>query len=352
MPRHSFVRNVKLSDVTGRIDYIQNPKRQEHLYAVYETAPEKFWELLAKQNRFDFGRSGTKGQCIEARELVIALPEVLREKDPDELLRLFTEAFREKYGVYCVSALHHNRDMTNYHIHLIYSERKLKDRVEEKVASRNMFYNEIGRHVRTKKEIMDADGKIRPGCYIIPKGMVYEYSGFEAKGKLFKQRYFTDEARGFFTGLINELVPEEDKLTVFPRGGPFLATQKIGKNNPKEAEIRKSNEVRQEWNAVVSNAMMRGMPIEDLKEMKEKLIVEPVAGSIKKHGKNPARFIRILKKAVAVLIEKARSFRPSILASLERFKDESAKQDRKRRSVREAVKDQERIPERSRRKSR
>ena len=240
----------------------------------------------------------------------------------------------------------------NYHIHLIYSERKLRDLVEEKVATRNMFYDETGRHVRTKKEILDADGNVRPGCYIVPKGMVYEYSGFQPKEKLFKQRSFTDEARGFFTGLINELVPEEDKLTVFPRGGPFLATQKIGKNNPKEAEIRKSNEVRQEWNAAVSGAMMRGMPVEDLKEMKKKLIIEPVAGSIKKHGKDPARFIRILKKAVVVLIEKARSFRPSILASLERFKDESAKQDRKRRSVREAVKDRERIAERSRKKSR
>ena len=283
---------------------------------------------------------------------MIALPEALQEKDPDGLLKLFTDAFKEKYGVECVSALHHNKAMTNYHIHLIYSERKLKDRVEEKVASRNMFYDEIGRHVRTKKEILDVVGNIRLGCYIVPKGMVYEYSGFQPKEKLFKQRSFTDEARGFFTGLINELVPEEDKLTVFPRGGPFLATQKIGKNNPKEAEIRKSNEVRQEWNAAVSGAMMRGMPVEDLKEMKKKLIIEPVAGSIKKHGKDPARFIRILKKAVVVLIEKARSFRPSILASLERFKDESAKQDRKRRSVREAVKNRERIAERSRKKSR
>lgn len=352
MPRHSFVRHIKLGDVKGRIDYIQNPKRQEHLYAAYDTAPETFWPLLAKQNRFDHRRSGTRGDCIEARELMIALPEALQEKDPDGLLKLFTDAFKEKYGVECVSALHHNKAMTNYHIHLIYSERKLKDRVEEKVASRNMFYDETGRHVRTKKEILDVDGNIRPGCYIVPKGMVYEYSGFQPKEKLFKQRSFTDEARGFFTGLINELVPEEDKLTVFPRGGPFLATQKIGKNNPKEAEIRKSNEVRQEWNTAVSGAMMRGMPVEDLKEMKKKLIIEPVAGSIKKHGKDPARFIRILKKAVVVLIEKARSFRPSILASLERFKDESAKQDRKRRSVREAVKDRERIAERSRKKSR
>lgn len=107
-----------------------------------------------------------------------------------------------------------------------------------------------------------------------------------------------------------------------------------------------------EWNAAVSDAMMRGMPVEDLKEMKKKLIVEPVAGSIKKHGKDPARFIRILKKAIVVLLEKARSFRPSILASLERFKAESAEQDRKRKTPRKVVKDRERIPERSRRKSR
>ncbi|MZK44804.1 hypothetical protein [Dorea sp. BIOML-A1] len=33
--RHSFIRQNKLSDVAGRIDYISNPKRQEHLYATY-----------------------------------------------------------------------------------------------------------------------------------------------------------------------------------------------------------------------------------------------------------------------------------------------------------------------------
>ena len=33
--RHSFIRQSKLSDVAGRIDYISNPKRQEYLYATY-----------------------------------------------------------------------------------------------------------------------------------------------------------------------------------------------------------------------------------------------------------------------------------------------------------------------------
>ena len=43
--RHSFIRQSKLSDVEGRIDYISNPKRQEYLYATYQTegATPEFW---------------------------------------------------------------------------------------------------------------------------------------------------------------------------------------------------------------------------------------------------------------------------------------------------------------------
>ena len=76
MARHSFIRMYKLPDVCGRVDYISNPKRQEHLYATYETQPREYWRLLAKENRDDFFRSGTEGTCIEAREFIIALPEV------------------------------------------------------------------------------------------------------------------------------------------------------------------------------------------------------------------------------------------------------------------------------------
>lgn len=216
------------------------------------------------------------------------------------------------------------------------------------MASRNMFYDEKGRHVRTKKEILDNGGNVRSGCYIIPKGMVYEYSGFHPKEALFKQKYFTDEVRGFFTGLINQLVPEEEKLSVFPRGGPFLATQKIGNNNPRAEEIRESNAARQEWNEAVSDAMMRGMPTEDLKQMKKKLIVEPVARSIEKHGKDPARFTRILRKAISLLIEKARSFRPSVLADLVRMKREAKQKNEQRKSVARVDIKQERIPAKNR----
>ena len=67
----SFVQHTKLTNVAGRIRYISSEEEQEYLYAVYDTAPEGFWQDLARENQRDYKRSGTSGQCIEARELII-----------------------------------------------------------------------------------------------------------------------------------------------------------------------------------------------------------------------------------------------------------------------------------------
>lgn len=56
----------------------------------------------------------------------------------------------------CVSALHHNKRKTNYHIHLIFSERELLPEPIEMIATRNMFYNEQKKHVRTKKKELES----------------------------------------------------------------------------------------------------------------------------------------------------------------------------------------------------
>ena len=152
MPRHSFIQMTKLPDVRGRVDYISNPKRQEHLYATYSTVDPEFWKYLSEQAQYDFRKSNQKnGKCIEARELVIALPEKLQTADPALVLKLFTETFRTKYDVQCTAALHHNKTKTNYHIHLIFADRMPLEETEIKYAPRNMFYDENGRHVRTKK---------------------------------------------------------------------------------------------------------------------------------------------------------------------------------------------------------
>ena len=73
--RNSFIQMSKLTNVKGRISYISSHARQENLYAVYETTDRNFWKELAKCNQEEFKKSGTEGNCTEARELIIALPE-------------------------------------------------------------------------------------------------------------------------------------------------------------------------------------------------------------------------------------------------------------------------------------
>ena len=86
--RNSFIQMTKLSNVKGRITYISSHAKQENLYAVYETTERKFWRELAKCNQEEFVKKRTEGKCIEARELIIALPESFTEYQPDRLLQL------------------------------------------------------------------------------------------------------------------------------------------------------------------------------------------------------------------------------------------------------------------------
>lgn len=193
MQRNSFIQMSKLSNVKGRITYISSHAKQENLYAVYETTERSFWRELAPCNQHEFQKSGTKGKCIEARKLIIALPEDLVQYEPEYVLEQFTKHFRYRYGVECISALHHNKAKTNYHIHLIFSERKVLDEPIVKTATRNTFYDESGKRVRTKKEILDENGNVRKKCKIIKKGEIYEKMLFTVKDA--KQR-LGDIARG------------------------------------------------------------------------------------------------------------------------------------------------------------
>ena len=312
----------KLPNVRGRITYISSHAKQENLYAVYETTDRSYRTELARCNQQEFKKSGTEGKCMEARELIIALPESFPELyNPDKLLRLFTDRFHEKYNVECISALHHNKRKTNYHIHLIFSERELLPQPTEKVATRNMFYDEHGNHVRTKKEILDENGAVRKGCKVVKKGDVYERTMFTAKNKLFKQEGFVDEAKHFYTDIINLLIKDEkEKLHVFDRNGLYLATKKIGKNNPKAEQIQTDNEVRMKWNREVDRALVSEVPEEQIRQIKQEYITDRIKLSVGAFGDKPERLSGIIISAVAALtlliykvVEKARELKAKLL---------------------------------------
>lgn len=300
--RHSFIQMSKLTNLKGRINYISSHARQENLYAVYDTTEQKFWRELAKCNQEEFEKSGTGGKCIEARELIIALPESFVDYEPDMMLKLFVEHFKRSYEVECVGALHHNKRKTNYHIHLIFSERRLLEEAIEKVASRNMFYNENGKRVRTKKEIMDDEGHVKKGCRIIPKGTVYERKIFTTKDSKFKNEAFLNEVKCSYTELINIYVKDKkEKLQVFDRSSPYLAMKKIGKNNPKAGQIESDNGVRQRWNQTVDRALIGGIAEEKIMDIKQTEIVNKAKSSIQKQGRQPQLFMAIVQLAIVAL---------------------------------------------------
>lgn len=300
--RNSFIQMSKLTNLKGRISYISSKARQENLYAVYETTDRKFWTELARCNQEEFKKSGTEGTCIEARELIIALPESFVEYETDKLLKLFTEHFKQNYSVECIAALHHNKRKTNYHVHLIFSERKLLPEPVEKLATRNMFYDENGKHVRTKKEILDEVGLLRKGCRIIPKGEVYERNIFTIKDSRFKSDSFLDEVKQSYTDLINIYVKDDkDKLKVFDKNGVYLPMKKIGKNNPKAEQVKADNEVRAMWNQTVDRALVSGVSEVKIMDVKQGEIGRKARTSILKFGRNLAIFKSQIMTAIYVL---------------------------------------------------
>ena len=173
------------------------------------------------------------------------MPKIYTEFDPDTVLKDFTETFRKRYDVECVSALHYNKRKTIYHIHLIFSERTLLPNPEVKIATRSVFFDETEKRVRTKKEVTGKGEKLRAGCTVFKKGGIYKSHIFFIKDDCYKSEPFLQEAKEIYTDLINSRLSDpEQRLKVLDPNGVYLPTKKIGKNNPREEEIKADNAAR------------------------------------------------------------------------------------------------------------
>ena len=165
-------------------------------------------------------------------------------------------------------------------------------------SEQSVFYDETGKRVRTKKEITDESGKIREGCTVIPKGGIYEQHLFTVKDDRFKSEPFLDEVKRNYTALINRHISDpEQHLKVFNPDSIYLPTKKIGKNNPKAAEIEVDNAARQEWNRTADMALISGIEETKILEIKKEEIHQKASQSIKTNGWLPNLFRSIVSKA-------------------------------------------------------
>ena len=84
---------------------------------------------------------------------------------------------------------------------------------------------------------------------------------------------------------------------MFDKNSVYLPTKKIGKNNPKAAEIAADNAARQEWNRTADMALVSGIEEAKIVEIKQAEILDKVSSSIRKGGWLPNLFRSIVSKA-------------------------------------------------------
>ena len=94
---------------------------------------------------------------------------------------------------------------------------------------------------------------------------------------------------------------DKEKLKVFERGGVYLATKKIGKNNPKAEQIETDNKHRQRWNETVDVALVSGVPEQKILAVKKMEISDKVKENIQQKGHDPKQFSTLIIMAVSAL---------------------------------------------------
>lgn len=232
-----YARQTVLHDVKGRLDYIGSAQRQENLLGYVDGAAERlqgqYWKTVADESQLAFAQHGGHSKrAVEGRELVIKLPNsLLDEHTPDEVCRVLAESFEQRYHRPAAVALHYNQTKSNLHAHLIYSERELLLKPTVKVAPRNLFYDEQGRRRYKKGEILGENGKLRPGCRIVPKGEVYERRCFGAADPRYCTRTWLASAkREWLLPMLNGSLRGDVGYQIFDSSTGKLPQQHIGKN--------------------------------------------------------------------------------------------------------------------------
>lgn len=293
-----YARAKPMSNVVGRLDYITNPDRQEHLLAVGGQTAPTFWQQLSDDAQAAWRSSGgsrtktimVKGadgerhertvvkRACEGREIHVQLPKdkilAMDDAGRQQLTETLAEWFQEKYGATCAVGLHESKTDGNVHAHILFSDRLQLQEPEIRVADRNVFLDESGVRRRTKKEILDADGQLRPGCSIVKKGEVLSTRYFGERETLFEKKEWLRMVKADLADWINEKLQPDAERKVFDPEGPYLAQVHVGKERPKEAakQCREYNRQVKSFNAAIEDGELS---IEDAHRAKAAILLSP-----------------------------------------------------------------------------
>lgn len=183
----TYVRVTKLNDVTGRSDYISNPEKQDYIYN-HEKSNDFDWK---EYQEFEKKNQKSASKNNEARELVVALPNEISDLPAEERSKIAHSLAKELVGENrdYEFALHFNQSRTNFHMHLIFSERERSETAEIKRYKRDMWYDKETNRM-AKKNAPGAELRYKKGQAMKDKDGNYRYTNepFTVKDKKFTTR--------------------------------------------------------------------------------------------------------------------------------------------------------------------
>ena len=173
-----FVRVSKLTDISGRADFISDPARQDAIVAASSPVDWEPYRVFEHEHR----KTATKN--IEGREMMVALPNEWAGLAEAELSRRAEFLARLIVGDALAAqwAVHWNKTYTNLHVHVIFSERQ---RVADPGRwDRNIYLTADGRVAKCKADrAVDEDGN-----YILLHKKGALKGAFSTKDPCFKER--------------------------------------------------------------------------------------------------------------------------------------------------------------------
>lgn len=235
----TFSRMSKIRNAAGRSDYISNTSRQEEII-LHENHKQHTWQEYAEYEKAN-QRSASANN--EAREIIVALPNDLADQ-PEKLSGLCQEIAKQTLGENrdYEFAVHWNKDRTNLHAHILFSERERVQKVMPKVYKRDMWYdiatNKMAKAGAACAELRYRKGEVQRTADGTPK---YSSEPFTAKDKAFISKQYLQTCNKAICEVLNRYGYD---FRVFDRETE-IAQQHIGKNwNDKDtkAQAEKRNQ--------------------------------------------------------------------------------------------------------------
>lgn len=289
----AFARQTKLKNVVGRSQYISDNQRQEHIVLHSQENMIHSWNEYADYERQN---KKNKEENIQGREIIIALPneldqdrEKLKEIVDDYSFNLLGENRDFEYAV------HWNKEKTNLHAHIIYSERE-RQKKEPKRYKRDYYYNYEEGKMSSKKDPNAVITKHKGDIKYDKEGEIEYTDQFSKKDTQFKSIEYNEKIKEQLAEILNK---HDFKSRVFDNRIE-LPQAKLYKGASKDYKdkVSQSNKARREYNKEIVNAVDEKLMPMTMAIIRKESIMKQVKEENSKTKSISSRGIEIIKESV------------------------------------------------------